>query len=161
MRQLHALFLVLHDSSIVRLEYADDKPPSPAACSSAAAAGCADSDSAVMAEAASIFGWSRVYVKDLTRFNARVRDMVEADVFKCWHANGRPTLRQPTNAVYEVLRSVPPAPSHHQLLCLPACLPVPASAVCCCVSTHVIELSLPLSHPAPSLTLPPATDAGK
>jgi len=45
-------------------------------------------------------------VHDTAAFDHAVRSMVIHDVRRCWHANGRPTLSQPTGPVYEILRQV-------------------------------------------------------
>ena len=58
----------------------------------------------------SIFGFSRMCVLDVTRFDESVRRMVELDVRRCWHANGRPTLQKPIGPVYELLRQVGATP---------------------------------------------------
>ena len=54
----------------------------------------------------SIFGFSRLYIDDVSRFNDGVREMVVRDENKCWHANGRPTIHKPTGIVYELFRQV-------------------------------------------------------
>ena len=54
----------------------------------------------------SIFGFSCLYVDDVSQFNKGVREMVVRDKNKCWHANGRPTIQKPTGIVYELFRQV-------------------------------------------------------
>ena len=39
-------------------------------------------------------------------FNERIIQMVGTDRSRCWHANGRRILKQPTNTVYELLRQL-------------------------------------------------------
>ena len=55
---------------------------------------------------ASIFGFCRMHVDQIADFNERVTHMVSTDPNRCWHANGRQNLKQPTNTVYELLRQL-------------------------------------------------------
>jgi len=85
LRDLRKLFCALEHDNIVRLERAasDDQQ-----------------------RAASIFGFSRMHVDHIADFNERIIQMVGTDRSRCWHANGRRILKQPTNTVYELLRQL-------------------------------------------------------
>ena len=61
---------------------------------------------AAVQESESIFGFTRMSVDDISQFNEGVRNMVEIDSNRCWHANGRPTIHKPTGIVYELFRQV-------------------------------------------------------
>ena len=65
----------------------------------------ADASSAAR-DVASIFGFTKMFVDEVAAFNERVTSMVVADPRRCWHANGRHHLKQPTNTVYELLRQL-------------------------------------------------------
>ena len=54
----------------------------------------------------SIFGFSRITVQDVARFNDYVKKMVLKDAKHCWIVNGRRNMAQPTGAVYELLRQL-------------------------------------------------------
>jgi len=54
----------------------------------------------------SVFGFGRLYVDDVGRFNEGVREMVMHDVHRCWHTNGRPIINKPTGIVYELFRQL-------------------------------------------------------
>jgi len=81
-KDLSALFRSLEDKGIVRLE-----PASPGSVNS-------------------IFGFQRIFVVDCTEFNREVKEMVQADRNRCWHANGKRNLVQPTLPCYELLRQL-------------------------------------------------------
>eukprot|EP00277_Geminigera_cryophila_P011939 CAMPEP_0179451924 /NCGR_PEP_ID=MMETSP0799-20121207/35937_1 /TAXON_ID=46947 /ORGANISM="Geminigera cryophila, Strain CCMP2564" /LENGTH=179 /DNA_ID=CAMNT_0021247587 /DNA_START=202 /DNA_END=741 /DNA_ORIENTATION=+ len=94
-QQLHVLFLQLHSTNIVHLE-------TSATHLHQGEQGVAGDTK----ESDSIFGFSKITVNEMDQFHLEVLLMVQNDVTKCWHANGRPTLRQPTFVVYELLRQV-------------------------------------------------------
>jgi hypothetical protein len=54
----------------------------------------------------SIFGFSRMFVDAVDKFNDEVSRMVLEDVNRCWMTNGRRSLVKPTNTVYELLRQL-------------------------------------------------------
>ena len=54
----------------------------------------------------SIFGFSRLFVNEVDKFNDEVSRMVLEDVNRCWMTNGRRSLVKPTNTVYELLRQL-------------------------------------------------------
>jgi len=82
MRDLQMLFQELECSAVVRLTHSDEQN-----------VGC-------------IFGFTRMFVDEVAVFNAHVTRMVLEDNSRCWHANGRRTLSQPSSTVYELLRQL-------------------------------------------------------
>ena len=80
MRDLRALFATLEQKRIVRMTRSERME--------------------------SIFGFSHFFVNEVADFNEEVTQMVRKDLNRCWHANGRRTLTQPTSTVYELLRQL-------------------------------------------------------
>ena len=90
-RDLHELFSQLEVSGVV--EMFSQSP------SNTTAGGVGGTD-------LSIFGFSRLLVHDIQKFNDGVKSMVVRDSARCWKVNGRLSLQQPTGPVYELLRQL-------------------------------------------------------
>ena len=92
-RDVYELLHALEVSGVVRIDSQKTAD---------AASGDADADRTGV----SIFGFSRLVVRDKQRFNDAVTKMVTEDSSRCWKVNGRQCLHQPTGPVYELLRQL-------------------------------------------------------
>ena len=92
-RDVYELLHALEVSGVVRIDSQK---------AADAAAGDADADRTGV----SIFGFSRLVVRDKQRFNDAVAKMVTEDSSRCWKVNGRQCLHQPAGPVYELLRQL-------------------------------------------------------
>jgi len=92
-RDVYELLHALEVSGVVRIDSQKTAD---------AASGDADADRTGV----SIFGFSRLVVRDKQRFNDAVAKMVTEDSSRCWKVNGRQCLHQPTGPVYELLRQL-------------------------------------------------------